>query len=711
MEYDAHIQELVHELRLSQRAVRSTIELLDEDATVPFIARYRKEATGGLDETQIAAVRDRVTDIRERDRRRENILTSLEEQGVLTEELKGRMLAAQTLREIEDLYLPYRPKRRTRATIAREKGLEPLAGRILNQEDFDPLKEANRYVSLENEVGSSEEALQYARDIVAEWIAEDAELRHAMRDLYRRAAVFSAKVARKREQEAAKYRDYFDWSESASSTPSHRILAVFRGASEGLLSFHIRPDEPGAIGLMERKVIRTNNRCAAQLREAIRDSYTRLLAPSMETELKAEMKKRADTDAVRVFATNLREILLSPPLGRVRVMGADPGLRSGCKLVCLDEQGGLRSTETIYPLAPHHRTEAATTIVRRLCTDHRVEAIAIGNGTGGREALAFFEGLNLGDAIPLVMVEETGASVYSASEVAREEFPDHDVTVRGAVSIGRRLVDPLSELVKIDPKSLGIGQYQHDVDPKLLKRSLDDVVTACVNAVGVEVNTASKELLRYVSGMSDRTAAGIIAYRSEHGSIRSRIELRKAHGMGPKSFEQAAGFLRIRDGDTPLDASAVHPESYHIVEQMAKDLGAKVRDLMQQADLRARVSLERYVTDRVGMPTLADIMTELSKPGRDPRPRFQHVRFAKDIAELEDLKPGMVLSGVVTNVTAFGAFVDIGVHHDGLVHISQMADHFVKDPHDVARARQAVTVTVLDVDLERKRVSLSMKDV
>ena len=428
----------------------------------------------------------------------------------------------------------------------------------------------------------------------------------------------------------------------------------------------------------------------------------------METELKGEMKKRADQTAVQVFAANLREILLAPPFGRVRVMAVDPGLRSGCKLVCLDEQGGLLSTETIYLLTSHH-TETAAKTVRRLCMEHRVQAVAIGNGTGGREAFAFFEELNLGEAIPLVMVDESGASVYSASKAGREEFPNHDVTIRGAVSIGRRLMDPLAELVKIDPKSLGIGQYQHDVDAKLLKRSLDDIVTACVNAVGVEVNTASKELLRYVSGMSDRTAAGLIAYRDEHGPIRSRIELRKAHGMGPKTFEQAAGFLRIRDGAMPLDASAVHPESYPIVERMARDLGVGVLDLMEHSELQSQISFERYVTDEVGLPTLSDIKNELAKPGRDPRPRFQLVRFARDIAELEDLKPGMVLPGVVTNVTAFGAFVDIGVHHDGLVHISQMADHFVKNSHDVVKTRQMVRVTVLEVDLERKRVSLSMK--
>jgi uncharacterized protein len=705
-----HVGKLAGELGLAGPQVMAAARLLKEGATVPFIARYRKEATGSLDEVAIAAIRDRLEQLEELDKRREAILRSLEERGLLDEELKGKILCAETLATLEDLYLPFRPKRRTRATVAREKGLEPLAKRLFGQEEMDPEEEAAVFVDPDKGVGSLEEALAGARDIIAEQISEEAEARSRMRELYLAEGQFRTRVLPGKEEEGAKYRDYFDWAEPVAKAPSHRILAMRRGANEGFLSLHVEPPEEKATAILESLFIKGRTRASEQVRLALQDGFRRLLAPSMETEVRLAAKKRADEEAIRVFADNLRNLLMAPPLGGKAVLAIDPGFRTGCKLVCLDRQGGLLHYDTIYPLLSDKAREEAGIKLSGLCERFGIEAVAVGNGTGGRETEAFVRGLDLPHAIAVVQVNESGASVYSASDVAREEFPDHDVTVRGAVSIGRRLMDPLAELVKIDPKSIGVGQYQHDVDQTALKRGLDDVVVSCVNGVGVEANTASRELLSYVSGVGPQLARNIVAYRDENGPFGSREALRKVPRFGPKAFEQAAGFLRIRGGGNPLDASAVHPESYPIVEAMASHLGCGVHDLMQDETLRHQIDLGRYVADGVGLPTLNDILAELAKPGRDPRARFEPFAFAEGVEKLEDLKPGMRLPGIVTNVTAFGAFVDLGVHQDGLVHISQLADRFVKDPHQVVKVQQRVMVTVLDVDLPRRRIALSMRE-
>jgi uncharacterized protein len=581
--------------------------------------------------------------------------------------------------------------------------------KLLEQGDFDPFEEAKSYIDHEKEVDTAEDALRYARDIIAEKINEDAVLRETMREFYEKKSVLSSRVHESKKEEAEKYRDYFEWSEPAGSAPSHRILAIRRGEKEGFLVFHIMPDEEEAIRLIERMFITQQNEAAGQVRLAISDCYKRLLSLSMEVEMRMAAKERADEDAIAVFADNLRELLMASPLGGKNVLALDPGLRTGCKLVCLDRQGNLLHHATIFPLAPFNKTDESASTIRELCTKYDIEAVSLGNGTGGRELLKFCKGLGLAEHIPVVMVNESGASVYSASETARDELPDQDVTVRGAVSIGRRLMDPLAELVKIDPKSIGVGQYQHDVDQKMLKKSLDDVVTSCVNAVGVEANTASKQLLGYVSGLSDRLAEAIVAYRKEHGPFRARTQFMEIPGMGRKTFEQAAGFLRIQNGDNPLDASAVHPESYGIVEAMAADLNVGIEELIRNTDRRKNLDLKRYQSDTVGLPTLRDIMSELEKPGRDPRSEFELFEFSDEVHKISDLKPGMTLPGVVTNVVAFGAFVDVGVHHDGLVHISELADRFVKDPQKVVKVHQKVTVTVLDVDEKRSRISLSMK--
>ncbi|NUO08185.1 MAG: RNA-binding transcriptional accessory protein [Candidatus Brocadia sp.] len=704
-----HIVKIAKELNLTTKQVLTTATLLGEGATVPFIARYRKEATGSLDEIAITTIRDRIDQLRELDKRREAILKSLEERGLLSDELKENIFAAETMAVLEDIYLPYRPKRRTRATIAREKGLEPLAQRIFTQDDIDPLAAAEAFLNAERGVDSVGDALGGARDIIAEWVNEDQNARAKIRELFVTKGIFRTKILSGKEDEGIKYKDYFDWEEPVSTSPSHRILAMRRGEKEGFLSLRVSPPEEDALAILESLFVKGEGTAAQQVKTAVHDCYKRLLSISMETEIRLDTKRKADEEAIRVFVENLRQLLLAPPLGQKNVLAIDPGFRTGCKVVCMDRQGKLLHTDTIYPHQSGENSSEAAEKLLSLCDRFDVETIAIGNGTAGRETEAFVKTLDLHKKILIVMVNESGASVYSASDVAREEFPDQDVTVRGAVSIGRRLMDPLAELVKIDPKSIGVGQYQHDVDQGVLKRSLDDVVISCVNLVGVEVNTASKQLLMYVSGLGPQLAGNIVEYRNEHGPFRSREELKNVSKLGPRAFEQAAGFLRIRDGENPLDRSAVHPESYYIVDTMARDMGCSVLDLIQNENLWNRIDLVKYVKDTVGLPTLNDIMQELAKPGRDPRREFEVFSFTKGIEKIEDVTPGMKLPGVVTNITAFGAFVDIGVHQDGLVHISQLSDRFVKNPSEVVKVHQKVDVTVLDVDLKRKRISLSLK--
>ena len=706
-----HVAKISSELSLRPSQVEATAELLDGGATVPFIARYRKEATGSLDEVAVMAIRDRLSQLKELDDRRQSIIKSLEERELLTEELKEQIERAETMAILEDIYLPYRPKRRTRATIAREKGLEPLAELILDQDRaIDPAGEAEAFVDESKGVESSEDALAGARDIIAEWVNEDQAARGRIRRLFSRQGTFRTNVVKDKEDEGRKYRDYFGWSEPVAKAPSHRILAMRRGAREGFLKLQVDAPEEQALRTLEDLFVKGHSTCSMQVKEAARDGYKRLLSPSMETEILAATKERADSEAIRVFAGNLRELLLAPPLGRKNVLAIDPGFRTGCKVVCLDKQGQLECSDVVYPHQGDRMAAAGASKITSLCKQYDIEAIAIGNGTASRETESFIRGIELGKDIPVVMVNESGASVYSVSKVAREEFPDQDVTVRGAVSIGRRLTDPLAELVKIDPKSIGVGQYQHDVDQSMLKQSLDDVVTSCVNSVGVEANTASKQLLTYVSGLGPQLAQNIIAYRNENGPFESRRQLKKVPRLGAKAFEQAAGFLRIRDAANPLDSSAVHPESYRIVDSMACDVGGSVAELMGAGSLRAKVQLQNYVTETVGLPTLNDIMQELARPGRDPREQFEMFSFADGVEKIEDVEVGMRLPGIVTNVAAFGAFVDIGVHQDGLVHISQLADCYVKEPSDIVKVQQKVTVTVLAVDIARKRISLSMKE-
>jgi protein Tex len=707
---ETHIPKIAQELGFTPKQVQATADLLNEGATVPFIARYRKEVTGSLDEVVITTIRDRLNQLVELDKRREAILKSLEEREQLTDELKEKILSAETMAVLEDIYLPYRPKRRTRATIARERGLEPLAQRLFAQDDIDPLTEASAFVDPEKGVNSVEDALAGARDIIAEWINENQIARARMRDFFSAKAVFKSKVIPEKEADGIKYKDYFDWQEPVNTAPSHRILAMRRGENEDFLTLRVFPPEDEALEILDGLFVKGEGPASQQVRMSVHDSYKRLLSSSMETEIRLETKMRADEEAIRVFVENVRQLLLAPPLGQKNVLAIDPGFRTGCKVVCLDRQGKLLHTETIYPLQSEKAAADTGAKILEMCERFLIEAIAVGNGTAGRETEAFIRSLDLPKKIQVVMVNESGASVYSASEVAREEFPDQDVTVRGAVSIGRRLMDPLAELVKIDPKSIGVGQYQHDVDQGFLKSSLDDVVISCVNRVGVEVNTASKQLLTYVSGLGPQLARGIVEYRNEHGPFRSRQELKQVPRLGPKAFEQAAGFLRIRDGENPLDRSAVHPESYPIVDAMASDLGCSVLDLMHDEKLRKRIDLGKYISDKAGLPTLNDILSELSKPGRDPREQLETFRFAEGIGKIEDVKPGMKLPGIVTNITAFGVFVDIGVHQDGLVHISEVSHRFVKNPAEVVKVHQKVMVTVLAVDLVRKRISLSMKD-
>ena len=695
------------ELNLAPDNVSSVVKLLEEGATLPFIARYRKERTGSLDEVAIGLIRDRMDQLKALDERKTAILKSLTERSLLTRELQAEIQAAASLTGLEDIYEKYRPKKRTRAQDAREKGLEPLAGFLLKQSNQDPSLEAERYISLEKGVESARDALAGARDILAETMNEDADIRAKIRNLFIHTAMIQSSAKKGKEEEGAKFKDYFDWSENAFKAPSHRVLAMFRGQNEDVLTVHVLPDEDQALSLIEGRYVKNGSKAAQEVRTAVKDGYKRLLSKSMEKECMTELKNRADETAIGVFAANLKELLLSAPLGQKTILALDPGIRTGCKLVCLDAQGKLLHHDVVYL----HDTAAgrAKETLLKLVKAYKIEAVAIGNGTAGRETEAFVRGLGLAGAIPIVMVDESGASIYSASETARQEFPDHDITVRGAVSIGRRLMDPLSELVKLDPKSIGVGQYQHDVDQKALKKSLDDVVIFCVNKVGVEINTAGQELLARVSGLNDTIAGNMISFRNENGPFRSRKAFLKVPRLGPKAFEQAAGFLRIHDGGHPLDRSGIHPESYAVVEKMAKDLKMEIRDLLMNPEQIAKIDLNRYVTESIGLPTLKDILKELASPGRDPRKQFQAFSFDDTIHDIKDLAPGMKVPGIVTNVTAFGAFVDIGVHQDGLVHISQLADRFVKNPAEVVTVRQTVLVTVLEVDAKRKRISLSMK--
>ncbi len=707
---EKHILKITKELNLQARQVAATAILLEEGGTVPFIARYRKEKTGELDEVQITAIRDRIEQLGELDKRRESILSSLKERSLLTDTLQLKIDQAETMSTLEDIYLPFRPKKRTRATIAKEKGLEPLSEILWAQNtSTDPKAAAAAFIDSAKEVPDSAAALAGARDIIAERINDDAAARAKLRELYISQGTIKSKVISGKEEEGAKFKDYFDWTEPAASAPSHRILAMRRGEEEGFLFTRLTPPEDQAVALLESMFVKNSSPSGQEVRTAVQDCYKRLLGFAMEGEARVHFKKRADEEAVKVFAENLRELLLSAPLGQKNVLAIDPGFRTGCKVVLLDRQGKLLGNDVIYPEKSAREQAEAATMVKTIITKFNVEAIAIGNGTASRETEAFIRKLGLPAAIPIVMVNESGASIYSASEAAREEFPNHDITVRGAVSIGRRLMDPLAELVKLDPKSIGVGQYQHDVDQSALKRSLDDVVVSCVNNVGVELNTASKHLLSYVAGLNSRTAASIVGYRDENGPFKSRKELQKVPGLGPKSFEQAAGFLRIRGGDHPLDASSVHPERYTLIDQMAKDLGCTVEDLMRDSAKRSKIDAKKYVSEDVGLPTLQDILSELAKPGRDPRQQFEAFSFKEGVDKVEDLQPGMKLPGVVTNVTAFGVFVDVGVHQDGLVHISQLSDNFVKNPAEVVKVGQRVQATVLEVDLPRKRISLSLK--
>lgn len=711
MEKRFYIQ-IAEELSISTEQVINTAALLEGGATVPFISRYRKEVTGSLDEVAITHVRDRLAQLQELEKRREAIIKSIEEQGKMTDQLRSQLMEAVTMTELEDIYLPYRPKKRTRAIIAREKGLEPLARIIMSKREMNVLGKARQFIDAEKGVKDEEEALAGARDIIAEWVNENRFARIKVRKLFFRDGSIASHVIKGKELDGINYQTYFDWKEPVYKTPSHRFLAMMRGEEEGFLRVSIQPEKEKAIRTLEEMFLQQcTDACAEQISEAIYDSYTRLLQPSMETEVRADMKAKADEYAIRVFADNLRQLLMMPPLGQKNILAIDPGFRTGCKIVCIDKQGNLLHNETIYPHPPENQVRQAEKKILSLIGAYKIDAIAIGNGTAGRETERFIRNIRFDKDILAIMVNESGASVYSASKVARDEFPDYDVTVRGAVSIGRRLQDPLAELVKIDPKSIGVGQYQHDVNQTLLAKSLEDTVESCVNQVGVEINTASKELLSHVSGLGPSLAQNIVEYRKANGPFNSRDEFRKISRFGDKAFEQAAGFLRIRNASNPLDRSAVHPESYRVVYKMAEKVQASIEDLMTSEEIRKKIRLDEFVDGKVGLPTLNDIMQELAKPGRDPRQKFDLFEFEKGINSIDDLVPGMVVPGIVTNITAFGAFVDIGVHQDGLVHVSQMAGKFVRDPKEVVKINQKVMVKVLEVDKDRKRIGLSMKDI
>lgn len=703
-----YVQLLVQETGISAKQVAATLALLDEGATIPFISRYRKELTGSLDEVQIGTLKERYEKLQEIQKRRESILKSIAEQDLLSDDLKARIEATWNATELEDLYLPYKPKRKTRAVKARELGLEPLAEVLWQQHERDVETRATAFLS--DEVPDVEAALQGARDILAERINEDLKAREVVRREFQHAAVISSRVVKGKEEEAAKYRDYFDFSEPLKRCPSHRLLAMRRAEKEGFLKISVAPEAEPVVERLSRTFVKGRGASSEQVQLAVEDAYKRLLAPSIENEVGALAREKAEEQAIQVFATNLRQLLLSSPLGQKRVLAIDPGFRTGCKVVCLDAQGALLHNETIYPHPPQNDTRSAYKKIDSLVEQYKIEAIAIGNGTASRETEAFIRNMRFNRELQVFVVSEDGASVYSASKTAREEFPDYDVTVRGAVSIGRRLMDPLAELVKIDPKSIGVGQYQHDVDQNKLKKALDQEVESCVNKVGVELNTASQHLLTYVSGLGPQLAKNIVEYRSANGPFASRKELNKVPRLGAKAFEQCAGFLRIRDGKHPLDNSAVHPESYPLVEQMAGDLNCSVSDLLQSAELRKQLDLKKYVSAKVGLPTLNDIKAELEKPGRDPRSVIKVFEFSADVRSIEDLKPGMRLPGIVTNITNFGAFVDVGVKQDGLVHISQLANKFVSDPNEVVAMHQHVEVKVLEVDVARKRIQLTMKE-
>lgn len=705
----AYATAIANLLNVQQWQVDNTLALLDEGATIPFISRYRKERTGSLDEEQVARVRDEYHKLDELNKRKDTILSSIEEQGKLTDELKAKIEAADKMSTLEDIYLPYKPKRKTKGDKAREKGLEPLAKILMAQREQNPDERALDFLSAD--VESAQDALQGARDIIADWVNEHALMRQRMRKLYQHKATVASRMVKGKEEEGQKFKDYFDWEEPLKRCPSHRFLAMLRGEKEGFIRLSIAPEKEEALSIIEPLFIKGNTASSDEVQKAIEDSYKRLISSSMESETKAEAKQRADDEAIRVFALNLKQLLLSPPLGQHRVLAIDPGYRTGCKIVCLDKQGQLLHNETIFPHPPQRETKQAMKKITSLIDAYNIEAIAIGNGTASRETEQMIRRMRFNKDVSVFVVSEDGASVYSASKVAREEFPEYDVTVRGAVSIGRRLMDPLAELVKIEPKSIGVGQYQHDVDQTKLKQKLDEVVESAVNAVGVNVNTASKHLLTYVSGLGPTLAANVVAFRDENGPFKSRKELKKVKRMGEKAFQQAAGFLRVEPAAYPLDNSAVHPESYGIVEQMAKDLKCTVEALMKDKELRKQINLKAYVTDDIGMPTLQDILKELEKPGRDPRKQIEVFQFADGISSIDDLYEGMVLPGLVTNITNFGAFVDVGVKQDGLVHISQLANKFVSDPNEVVRLNQQVQVKVIEVDKSRNRIQLSMKEV
>jgi len=706
-----YTQKIATELSVASKQVDNTIDLLKDGATVPFIARYRKEVTGSLDEVQITSIRDRVIQLEDLDKRRESILNSIKEQEKLTDDLEKQIMKAETISELEDLYLPYRPKRKTRATIAKSKGLEPLAKMIMAQNSDEVEDMAKRFVNTDKEVQNIDDALAGARDIIAEWISENKYAREKIRRLFSKKAKITSKVAKGKEESGNKYQNYFEWEELILKSPSHRILAMFRGEKEGFLKIKVAPPEDNALEILENQFVRSDGASGDHVYDAMCDSYKRLIHPGMETEIRAMAKEKADTYAIRVFADNLRQLLMSSPLGEKRILAIDPGFNSGCKLVCLDKQGKLLHNETIYPHPPQSEVKKAINKIFQLVNAYKIEAIAIGNGTAGRETENMFRRIHFDRDVTVVMVNESGASVYSASPVAREEFPDYDVTVRGSVSIGRRLMDPLAELVKIDPKSIGVGQYQHDINQAALGKSLDDTVASCVNAVGVEVNTASKQLLSYVSGVGPSLAKSIVDYRDKNGAFQLRDELKKVPRFGDKAFEQAAGFLRIRNSSNPLDKSAVHPESYFVVKKMAEKMNCEITDLMTSEEIREKINLNDFVTDKIGLPTLTDIMEELAKPGRDPREKFGFFEFAKGIHSIDDLEKGMELPGIITNITAFGAFVDIGIKENGLIHVSNMANKFVSDPNKYVKLNQKVNVKIVEIDKLRKRIQLSLKDV
>jgi protein Tex len=708
MSTNKNIGIVAKKLGLHDWQVENTIRLMDDSATIPFISRYRKEMTGSLDEVKLLHIKEEYLRLKDLDSRREAVIKSIDEQEKMTPELRAKIESALTMSELEDIYLPFRPKRRTRATIAREKGLEPLALIIMEQKERDPRQKAEEFLS--DDVKIVEDALAGACDIIAEWISEDDKARRQLRRLFEKEAVIFSKVIKGKESEGIKFSDYFEWSESLRKCPSHRLLAMRRGEDEGFLRLTIEPQEKNALDILNSIFVTDKNESSDLVAAAVKDSWKRLLSSSMETEFRHISKEKADKEAISVFADNLKQLLLASPLGEKNVLAIDPGFRTGCKIVCLDKQGNLLHNETIYPHPPQNETALSIKKILSLVNAYKTEAIAIGNGTASRETEDFIKWVKFDKDIQVFVVSEAGASIYSASTVAREEFPDYDVTVRGAVSIGRRLMDPLAELVKIDPKSIGVGQYQHDVDQQKLQNSLDDVVGICVNSVGVEVNTASRHLLTYVSGLGPQLAHNIVDYRLENGPFRSRQELLKVRRMGEKAFEQSAGFLRIRNAENPLDSSAVHPESYHIVEKMSSDTGCEIKELITNENKRKEINLDKYITPSTGLPTLKDILEELAKPGRDPRSKIKEFSFA-DIHAMEDLVPGMIVPGIVTNVTKFGAFVDIGIKQDGLVHISNLSNSYVSDPSKVVKLHQHVMVKVLDIDIERKRIQLSMKGI